>query len=189
MGVVCTEYYDELDTDRDYTDDTTSTSRLTRDDTRPGARSRPSRGCKALASRFRPTRPSRTAVSAFPSNGSSWPAGAGAGVSTDRREASSPFCHEPSVSAELRSRALYAGRDDQGNDPRERRRWLACPRGDPRVQRGDGGLLGGRDQYPERPTPRRRADGGHVVRVRARLPPMRYRATSRGTASSIGSST
>jgi hypothetical protein len=32
VGVVCTEYYDELDTDRDYTDDTTSTSRLTRDD-------------------------------------------------------------------------------------------------------------------------------------------------------------
>lgn len=40
----------------------------------------------------------------------------------------------------------------------------------PRVQRGDGGLLGGRDQHPERPTPRRRADGGHVVRVRARPP-------------------
>jgi hypothetical protein len=31
VGVVCTEYYDELDTGRDYTDDTTSTSRLTRD--------------------------------------------------------------------------------------------------------------------------------------------------------------
>ena len=32
VGVVCTEYYDELDTDGGYTDDTTSTSRMTRDD-------------------------------------------------------------------------------------------------------------------------------------------------------------
>ena len=69
VGVVCTEYYDEPKRIR-----TTPTTRppppgrpATTSRTRPGARSRPSRGCKAFALRFRPTRPSRTTVSAFPS--------------------------------------------------------------------------------------------------------------------------